>query len=124
MFYAVVGLALSVVAWRTFLAVFAFPPAGTGRVAAVLEVWLGGTVLVAAVFNLLMAVGDYSPTRPGPNPTAGFLLAGFVVCMFVSCRVWGAFAAILPRDVAVGGALTTGVLLFVAVATLGFMLSQ
>jgi hypothetical protein len=93
-------------------------------VAAVLEVLLGGTVLLAAVFNLLMAVGEYSPTRPGPNPTAGFLLAGFVVCMFVSCGVWGAFAAILPRDVAVGGALTTGVLLFGVVATLGFMLAQ
>jgi hypothetical protein len=53
-------------------------------VAAILEVWLGGTVLVAAVFNLLKAVHDYSPARPGPNPMAGFLLAGFVLCMFVS----------------------------------------
>jgi hypothetical protein len=124
LFYAVVGLALPFVAWLTFVSVFAFPPSGTGRVAAVLEVWLGGTVLVAAVFNLLMAVLDYSPMRPGPNPTAGFLLAGFVLCMFVSCGVWGAFAAILRREVVVGGALTTGVLLFIAVATLGYMLSR
>jgi hypothetical protein len=28
--------------------------------------------------------------RTGPNPTAGFLLAGFVLYMFVSCGVWGA----------------------------------
>jgi Exonuclease len=41
--------------------------------------------------------------RTGPNPTAGSLLAGFVLCMFVSCGVWGAFAAILPRNVVVGG---------------------
>ena len=124
LFYAIVGVALPFVGWRTFLTVFAFPPSGSGRVAAALEVWVGGTVLVAAVFNLLMAVADYSPMRPGPNPTAGFLLAGFVLCMFVSCGVWGAFAAVLPREVAVGGALVTGTLLFVVVATLGFMLSQ
>ena len=54
----------------------------------------------------------------------GILLAGFVPCMFVSCGVWGAFAAILPRNVVVGGAVTTGALLFVVVATLGFMVSQ
>jgi len=93
-------------------------------VAAVLNLWLGGAVLVAAVFNLLMAMADYSPMRPGPNPTAGFLLAGFVLCMFVSCGVWGAFAPIVSAKVALGGALTTGALLFVAVATLGFLVSR
>jgi hypothetical protein len=36
------------------------------------------------------SVSDYSPMRTGPNPTAGFLLAGFVLYMFVSCGVWGA----------------------------------
>jgi hypothetical protein len=123
-FYAVIGLALPFVGWRTFLAVFAFPPSGTSRVAAVLTAWTGGTVLVAVVFNLVMAVADYSPMRPGPNPTAGFLLAGFIVCMFVSCGVWGAVAPILPPKVAVGGALTTGVLLFLAVTALGFLLSR
>ena len=81
-------------------------------------------MLVAALFNLLMAAADYSPMRPGPNATAGFLLAGFVLCMFVSCGVWRAPAPILPPKVAVGGALVTGSLLFVAVATLGFMVSQ
>jgi hypothetical protein len=124
LFYAIVGLALPIVGWRTFLVVFAFPPSGTGRVAAVLSTWLGGTVMVSAVFILLMAVGDYSPARPGPNPTAGFLLGGFVVCMFVSSGVWGAFAAILPPKVAVGGAVTTGALLFLVVATLGFLVSR
>jgi hypothetical protein len=80
--------------------------------------------MVAAVINLVIAVLDYSPTRPGRNPTAGFLLAELVLCMFVSCGVWGALAPILPRRVAVRGALTTGALLFVAVATLGFLVSR
>ena len=44
--------------------------------------------------------------------------------MFISCGIWGAFAAILPPKVAVGGALTTGALLFLAVAMLGFLVSH
>ena len=124
LFYAIVGLGLPIVGWQTFLAIFAFPTSGTSRIAAVLNIWLGGTVMVAAIFNLLMAVLDYSPARPGPNPTAGFLLAGFVVCMFVSCGVWGALVPILPREVAIRGALVTGALLFVVVVTLGFAFSR
>ena len=121
--YAVVGLALPIVGWRTFLIEFALPRAADTRLAAVLRVWVVGTVMVAAVFNLLFAVADYSPARPGPNPTAGFLLAGFTVCMFVSSGVWGAVAPVLSPRVAVGGAVITGVLLFLAFATLGFLIS-
>jgi len=54
--------------------------------------------------------------RPGPNPTAGFLLAGFVLCMFISTGIWGALSPVLPPKVAVSGALVTGSLLFVAAA--------
>jgi quinol-cytochrome oxidoreductase complex cytochrome b subunit len=122
--YAIFGLVLPIVGWRTFLIEFALPRAADTRLAAVMKLWVVGTVLVAAVINLLMAALDYSPARPGPNPTAGFLLGGFVVCMFISAGVWGAFTAILPPKVAVGGVLTTGTLLFLAVATLGFLVSQ
>ena len=122
-YYAIMGLILPFAAWRTFLTTFVFPMSGSGRVAAVLKLWLGGTVMVAAVINLLYAAANYSPIRPGPNPTAGFLLAGLVLCMFVSCGVWGAFVPILPRDLAIRGALATGFLLFLAVATLGFLVA-
>ena len=122
--YAVFGLVLPIVGWRTFLIELALPRTADTRLTAVMRPWVVGTVLVAAVINLLMAVLDYSPARSGPDPTAGFLLGGFVVCMFISAGVWGAFTPILPPKVAVGGALTTGVLLFLAVATLGFLVSQ
>ena len=122
--YAVIGLALPIVGWRTFLIEFALPRAADTRLAAVVRVWVIATVMVAAVFNLIFALADYSPARPGPNPTAGFLLAGFTVCMFVSSGVWGALAPILPPKVAVGGALMTGALLFLAVATLGILGSR
>jgi hypothetical protein len=49
----------------------------------------------------------------------GILLAGFVPCMFVSCGVWDALAPIL-----VGGALTTGALLFLGIVMLGILVSQ
>jgi hypothetical protein len=122
--YAIFGLVLPIVGWRTFLIEFALPRAADTRLAAVMRLWVVGTVLAAAVINLLVAALDYSRARPGPNPTAGFLLGGFVVCMFISAGVWGAFTAILPPKVAVGGALTTGALLFLAVAALGFLVSS
>jgi hypothetical protein len=122
--YAIMGIILPFAAWRTLLTTFVFPMSGSGRIAAVIKVWLGGTVIFAAVINLLYAAASYSPVRPGPNPTAGFLLAGLVLSMFVSTGVWGAFAPILPRDFAIRGALTTGFLLFLAVATLGFLVAR
>jgi hypothetical protein len=122
--YAILGLLLPLVGWRTFLIEFALPRSAESRLAAVIRLWLVCTVMVACVINLAIAVLDYSPMRPGPNPTAGFLVAGFVLCMFVSSGVWGALAPIVPRDVAVRGALATGVLLFVAVTTLGYLVSR
>ena len=82
----------------------------------------GGTIMATAVLTLMSAVFDYAPKRPGPSPTAGFLLAGFVLSMFISAGFWGALAPILSREFAIRGALTTGALLFVAVAALGLML--
>jgi len=82
----------------------------------------GATVMATAVINLLSAVFDYAPKRPGPAPTVGFLLAGFVLSMFISAGFWGAIAPILPREVAVRGALVTGALLFLVVAATGFLL--
>jgi quinol-cytochrome oxidoreductase complex cytochrome b subunit len=122
--YAVLGVVLPIVGWRTFLVEFAFPTAADTRLAAVIRVWVVGTVMVAAVFNLLMAVLDYSPARPGPNPTAGFLLGGFVLCTFVSSGIWGGLSPVLPPDVVIGGALVTGAFLFIVVATLGFLVSR
>jgi hypothetical protein len=122
-YYAIMGLILPFAAWPVFLTTFVFPTSGSGRIGAVIKVWLGGTVMVAAVINLLYAAMSYSPIRPGPNPRAGFLLAGLVLCMLVSCGVWGAFAPILPREVPIRGALATGFLLFLAVAALGFLVA-
>jgi hypothetical protein len=82
--YAVFGLVLPIVGWRTFLIEFAFPRASNTRLAAVVSLWVGGTLMVAAVFNLVMTMADYSPMRLGPNPTAAFLLGGFVLSMLVS----------------------------------------
>jgi len=111
-------------AYAIFLKAFVFPTSEGSRLTAVIKLWLVCTVMVAAVTNLTMAVLDYSPMRRGPNPMSGFLLAGFSDCMFISCAVWRALAPIVPRDVAIPGALTTGALLFLVFATLGFLVSR
>jgi hypothetical protein len=43
--------------------------------------------------------------------------------MFIAAGLWDALASILLGEVAIPGALVTGTLLFVAVATVGFMLA-
>ena len=67
-----------------------------------------------------MAVADYSPARPGPSP----IPVGRICSLHVhrGC-LWDALASILLGEVAIPGALVTGTLLFVAVATVGFMLA-
>ena len=118
----IIGLLLPFAAWPLFLSTLALPPPGTGRIQALIRLWAGGTIMATAIINLLSAVFDYAPKRPGPAPTAGFLLAGFVLSMFISCGFWGASAPILSREFAIRGVLVTGALLFVIVAAVGLML--
>jgi hypothetical protein len=118
----VIGLLLPFAAWPVFLSYFLLPPPGSGRFQALIRLWLGSIVMGTAVINLLVAVANYAPKRPGPAPTAGFLLAGLVLSMFISAGFWGALAPILSREFAIRGALTTGALLFLVVATAGFLL--
>ena len=43
--YALIGLVLPIVGWRSFLIEFALPRAADTRLAAVLRVWVVGTVM-------------------------------------------------------------------------------
>jgi hypothetical protein len=121
-FSAMSAVIAPIAAWQTFLIEFGFPASGGSRLGAVIRLWLSVTVILGAVFTLISAVLGYSPIRPGPNQRLGFWLAEFTVSMFVSCGVWGAFAPILTREAATRGALVTGGMLFVAVATLGYVI--
>jgi hypothetical protein len=55
---------------------------------------------------------------------AGFLLPAFVLSLFISCGIWGAFSAILSPEFALRGALVTGIMMFVAVVALGFLVAR
>jgi hypothetical protein len=121
-FSAMSAVIAPIAAWRTFLIEFGFPSSEGSRLGAVIRLWIAGTLLLGAVFTLIMAVLGYSPIRPGPNPRLGFWLAEFTVSMFVSCGVWGAFAPVFAREALIRGAVMTGGLLFVAVATLGYVI--
>jgi hypothetical protein len=112
------AILLPFAAWPVFLSQLVLPPPGSGRIEALLKLWLGGTVMATAVINLLAAAADYSPVRPGPAPTAGFLPARLVLSLFISCGFWGVVAPILPHEIAICGALITGGLLFLVITAL------
>src|SRR5437764_1131421 len=68
-----------IAAIRSLAIQFAFPASGVSRLGAVFRLWLATSLLLGAVFTLLMATLEYSPARPGPSPRLGFLLAEFSV---------------------------------------------
>jgi hypothetical protein len=137
---AVVGYAgimlllLPIAAWPLFLIQAFAPPPGQSRLRAIISTWIGGAALVSAVMNLLATMMEYSsnPLHFDPtgheliayNPRAGFLLGGFAICMLVSCGIWGVLARIASAKFVVRGAVATGLLLFGAVAGLGYVLSS
>ena len=136
---AVVGYAgimlllLPIGAWPLLLIQAVAPPRGQSRLQAIISTWLGGAALVSAVMNLLATMLEYSP-HPllldptgheliAYNPRAGFMLGAFGLCMLLSTGCWGVLARVLPGSVALRGAVVTGLLLFGAVAGLGYVLS-
>jgi len=131
--YAGVALvALPIFAWPTFLIQAAVPPPGQGRLRAIISLWLGGAVVVSAVMNLLASMLGYSPNplhfdAAGHqlipyDPRGGFLLGTFAICMLLSTGVWGVISRVVPIGFALKGACVTGLLLFGAVAALGYVL--
>jgi hypothetical protein len=135
---AVVGYAgimlllLPFAAWPLFLIQIAAPLPGQTRVQAVISTWFGGAALVSAVMNFLGAALGYSPNPLHVDPTGhqlipydpqtGVLLGGFALCMLLSLGCWGVLARVLPGAFVLRGALVTGLLLFGAVAGLGYIL--
>ena len=136
--HAVVGysgitlLLLPITAWPLFLIQAVAPLNGQGRIRAVLSTWLGGAVLSSAVMNLLASMMDYSPHPLHLDPSGhhviaydphdGFLLGSYMLSMLLGSGVWGSVARIVPPRIVVGGAVTTGLLLFAGVAGLGYVL--
>jgi hypothetical protein len=126
-------LLLPFAAWPIFLAQAVAPPPGQGRLRAIVGLWLGGAILVSAVMNLLGSMLGYSanPSNFDPSghelipytPQGGFLLGGFSVCMLLATGVWGLLARVLPIRHVLRGAVVTGLVLFCAVAGLGYALS-
>jgi hypothetical protein len=136
---AVVGYAgimlllMPIAAWPLFLIQAVAPRPGQSRLRAIINTWLGGAVLSSAVMNLLASMLEYSPDPLHFNPTGhalipydpqtGFLLGAFAICMLVSTGCWGVLARVLPGGVTLRGAIMTGLLLFGAIASIGYVLS-
>ena len=126
-------LLLPFAAWPVFLAQAVAPPPGQSRLRAIVGLWLGGAILASAVMNLLGSMLDYSPHPLNLNPEghrliaydprAGLILGGFTLCMLVAFGTWGLLARVLPIRHVLRGAVVTGIVLFCAVAGLGYALS-
>jgi hypothetical protein len=79
--YAVLGLVLPVAGWRTFLIEFVLPTAAATRVAAVIRLWVVGSVMVAANRR----AGLFS--RKTGTKSYGGISAGWI-CRLHVCVVW------------------------------------
>lgn len=122
-----------IVAWRVFLTELAFPSCGLGTLAALIDLWIGGAILVSVLLSLLGAMLDYSSTATGNpaghilipyRPSLGLKIGACTVCMFASCGVWGAFAGILPARVVIQGAFVTGLVAFGLLAAIAVILTS
>ncbi len=61
-YWAIMAVFLPFVGWPIFLAQLALPTAGRSRLAAVVNVWLGGTTVAVCVIYWLYALLSYSPS--------------------------------------------------------------
>ena len=121
-------LLMPFLAWPTFFA----QSTGLGRLRVFMSFWFGGAVLGTAAISFFAAALDYSPTPVGFDPAghriipyspqSGLLLGAFAICMLLSMGFWGAVARVTPNDFMVRAAITTGLLLFGAVAGVGYVL--
>jgi hypothetical protein len=129
-YWAIMAVLLPFVGWPIFLAQLALPTAGRSRLAAIANVWLGGTTVAVCVINWLYALLSYSPSGSQIElssrvvqyaPRTGIAVGLFCLCMLMSCGFWGVIAPLRPQA-ALSGALVSGVLLFGLLYCTGWLL--
>jgi hypothetical protein len=118
--------------WQLLAAQLVLPTAGRSRLGAMFSLWIGGTLTAVAVISWIGSVLDYP--RPGAKvdpsghvlipfmPRAGLAIGLFGLCMLVSCGLWGGIAAVVRPEVAISGAVISGVLLFGFLYSVGWWL--
>jgi hypothetical protein len=118
--------------WQLLVTQLIVPTAGRSRLAAVVNLWLGGTfVAVAAIWFILSVLSYPRPdARIDPTghllvpyaPKTGLAIGLFALCMLLSSGCWGAIAPILRPQVALSGALISGCVFFGIVYAGGWLL--
>ena len=128
-YWAIMLVLLPFAAWPVLLTQLALPTAGHSRLAAIFNVWFGGTTLAVCVIHWFAALLSYSPSVAqvdshrliGYSPKIGIALGLFILSLLVSCGFWAVVAPLRPQ-VALSGALFTGFLLFGLVYCAGWLL--
>ena len=118
--------------WQLLATQLILPTAGRSRLAAVVNLWLGGTLVGVAAISFAASALSYprQGARIDPAghllipfaPKTGIAIGLFALCMLVSTGCWGAISPILRPDVAIKGALITGCVLFAVVYIGGYLL--
>src|SRR4051794_31787567 len=126
-YWAIMLVLLPIAAWPVLLTQLALPTAGRSRLAAIFNVWIGGTTLTVCVIHWFAALLSYTPSGPqvdlhrliGYSPKIGIALGLFVLSLLVSCGFWAIVAPLRPQ-LALSGALITGPVLFALVYSAGW----
>jgi hypothetical protein len=118
--------------WLLLVTQLVVPTAGRTRLAAVINTWIGGTLLAVAVIFWLASLLSYDPSglrvdRPAHVlipylPKTGIALGLFTLCQLVAWGVVGVISPILRPETAIGSALTGGTALFILVYAAGWFL--
>jgi hypothetical protein len=118
--------------WLVLATQFALPTAGRTRLGAVLNTWIGGTLLAVAVTFWLASVVSYDPSGSRIDwsahvlipymPRTGIALGLFMFCQLVAWGVVGAIAPILRPETAISSAVVAGITLFILLYAAGWFL--
>ena len=118
--------------WLILITQLVLPTAGRSRLAAVLNTWIGGTLLGVAVISWMASVMNYSPNGSRVDwsahrlipymPKTGIAVGLFCLCMLVSSGVVGAVAPILRPETAISSAVIGGTVLFILLYAAGWFL--
>jgi hypothetical protein len=118
--------------WLLLATQFVVPTAGSTRLAAVFNTWVGGTLLAVAVIFWSASLLSYDPSGSRVDwsahvlipylPRTGIAIGFFTLCQLVAWGVVGAISPILRPETAIGSALIVGTLLFTLLYAAGWFL--
>ncbi len=118
--------------WQLLVTQLILPTAGRNRLAAVVNTWIGGTLVAVAVIFWLVSVMSYDPSALRVDwsahalipyaPRLGIGVGLFTLCQLVASGLVGAIAPLLRPETAIQTAVIGGTVLFGLLYGAGWLL--